>query len=90
MTSSGLKILINPAICFPSFCPISSTISIQSRSSLLTAVMISSSVMGVFFTGYSGGKNRAFSAFNTLPKECDEGQSRMLLFPDTLFCRNGR
>ena len=38
--------LINPAICLPSFWPISSTISMHSKSSLLTAVMISSNVGG--------------------------------------------
>ena len=38
--------LINPAICLPSFWPISSTISMHSKSSLLTAVMISSKVGG--------------------------------------------
>jgi uncharacterized protein involved in exopolysaccharide biosynthesis len=47
MTSSGLKRLISPAICFPSFCPISSTISIHKRSSLFTEAMISSSVIGL-------------------------------------------
>ena len=46
-TSSGLKILIRPAICLPSFCPISSTISIHSTSSLFTAAIISSNVIGV-------------------------------------------
>ena len=38
--------LISPAICLPNFWPISSTISIHSKSSLLTAVMISSNVGG--------------------------------------------
>lgn len=48
MTNSGLNKLISPAICFPSFCPISSTISIHRTSSLFTASTRSSSETGSF------------------------------------------
>ena len=49
ITNSGFNILINPAICLPNFCPISSTISMHNKSSLLTASIISSNVSEQFW-----------------------------------------
>lgn len=101
ITNSGLNRLINPAICLPNFCPISSTISIHSKSSLFTAAMISSKVSGVSFISMRSDKMEPSPFFIRSVKirckaEPEASVSRQPFFPQwqsislskTLICPN--
>ena len=78
--------LISPAICLPNFWPISSTISIHSKSSLLTAVMISSNVGGFSIVRFDSMELLLYRFF---PIGCGAVPNLRLPFPGILFCRSG-